>query len=53
MPRLFNDPASGLTLPVRGDPPSGSPVITQGYGPENTDPSGVITSTWNGVRATA
>lgn len=39
MPRLFNDPASGLTLPVRGDPPSGSPVITQGYGPENTDPS--------------
>ncbi len=33
MPNLYVDPATGWELPVQGG------VITQGYGPENTDPS--------------
>src|SRR5512132_26372 len=33
MARLYVDPASGWELPVDGG------VVTQGYGPENTDPS--------------
>ena len=33
MPNLYVDPATGWELPVEGG------VITQGYGPENTDPS--------------
>ncbi len=33
MPNLYVDPATGWELPVQGG------VVTQGYGPENTDPS--------------
>ncbi|MCC6417317.1 MAG: peptidoglycan DD-metalloendopeptidase family protein [Gemmataceae bacterium] len=39
MSRLFEDPHSGLLLPVPGDRPIGRPFVSQGYGPENTDPS--------------
>lgn len=33
MPPLYLDPSTGWLLPVQGG------VVTQGYGPENTDPS--------------